>query len=116
MEEAANSIRSDLTTIESGIKSMAQEVPSSDEEGVEDATQQMIEATRTTLEAAVHASESIEAMGESYAGVARTVSTMRPILNRLLGSAKVVNECPPRFAGWISELENALQARAGRKA
>lgn len=116
MEEAANSIRSDLSTIESGVRSMAQEVPSSDEEGVEDATRQMIEATRTTLDAAVQASAAIEAMGASYAGVARTVSTMRPILNRLLGSSRVVNECHPRFAEWIAELEGALQARAEREA
>lgn len=116
MEEAANSIRSDLSTIESGVHSLAQEVPSSDEEGVEDATRQMIEATRTTYEAAVQASESIDAMGASYEGVARTVSTMRPILNRLLGSSRVVNECPPRFAGWIAELEDALRTRVEQEA
>jgi hypothetical protein len=112
MEEAAGSIRSDLAIIEDGIEGMAREVPSSDEQGVEEAVRQMIGALQNTLEASIEASQSIEAMAESYAGVARTVSTMRPILNRLLGSARVVSDCPVRFRSWISQLERGLRARS----
>jgi hypothetical protein len=107
MEEAAGSI-----IIEDGIEGMAREVPSSDEQGVEEAVRQMIGAFQNTLEASIEASQSIEAMAESYAGVARTVSTMRPILNRLLGSARVVSDCPMRFRSWISQLERGLRARS----
>lgn len=112
MEEAADSIRSDLAIIDDGIRSMAAELPSSDEEGVEEATRQMIGSLQNTLVASMEASDSIEAMAESYAGVARTVSTMRPILNRLLGSARIVSDCPATFQSWITELENGLRARS----
>jgi hypothetical protein len=112
MEDAADSIRADLATIEDGIEGMAVELPSSDEEGVEDAIRKMIVALQETLDASIEASRSIEAMAESYSGVARTVSTLRPILNRLLASAKVVADCPERFRSWIERLEGGLSARS----
>lgn len=111
MEEHAQAIRADLEAIEMGVNAMAQEVPSSNEEGIDEAINKMVGSIRQAQSAGGEARISVEAMGESYAGVARTVSTLRPVLERLFASASVISTCVDRFGDWVTVLDEALSAR-----
>nr|MDQ6949894.1 toll/interleukin-1 receptor domain-containing protein [Actinomycetota bacterium] len=112
MEDNAQAIRSDLNTIELGIRAMAGELPTSSEEGVEGVAKSLIESMEGAQLASEQASVSVDTMGESYSEVARSASSLRQVLQRLLGSARVVTECAQRFGTWTNLLEDALDARA----
>ena len=111
MEEHSQAIRADLDSIEMGVKAMAQEIPSSNEEGIDDAISGMVDSMGQAQLAGEEARMSVEAMGESYAGVGRTVSTLRPVLQRLFASANVISTCVDRFGDWVTVLDEALRAR-----
>lgn len=111
MEECAADMRSDFDTIEDGINAFAEALPTSDEEGIDEAAEGFLKAIRATHAASIPTRASLQDMTSTYADVGRTTSTLRPVLTRLTAAVQVIADSPERFEGWAATLEHACASR-----
>ncbi len=108
MEGISAGVREDLELIKGGIHAIAAELPDSQEAGLEETTLGMLDAIRESLGAMQDAEDSVEEFADVATGLGQKTSTLRPVLNRIVASARFVRTCKERFAQWLGILEQAL--------
>lgn len=111
LENNAQAIRADLVTVDRGIKAIAEALPTSTEEGIEETVESMTSALQEALLSGDQAAAAVQTLSDTYADTARIASTLRPVLNRLIAGVTVIAECPNYFSAWKELLQNALSSR-----
>lgn len=111
MEQSAETMRSSLGAIERGMRAMAEMLPTSTEEGIEEVARSMVVSMEDAHSASVQAAEAVESLSEIYVETGRIASTMRPVLHRLVAAIKAVAECPAKLETFIEIVQAAVTRR-----